>query len=105
MFGIYNSNAIVLDGIESVLASFSGDEFYKAAKELELFKITSKPLILVQTPSAKDDTTKTDLENNIKQFKDDATGKNLIVVQILAGNVAVNVIVIRYCSFVIIYLI
>ena len=92
MFGIYNSNAIVLDGIESVLASFNGNEFYKAAKELESLKITSKPLILVQTPSAKDDTTNTDVENNIKQFKDDATGKNLIVVQ----NEVSNLLAIHY---------
>ena len=92
MFGIYNSNAIVLDGIESVLASFSGDEFYKAAKELESLKITSKPIILVQNPSAKDDSTNTNIENNIKQFKDDETGKNLIVVQ----NEVSNLLAIHY---------
>jgi len=92
MFGIYNSNAIVQEGIESVLASFSGDEFYKAANELESFKINSKPLILVQTPSAKDDTTNTDIENNTQQFKDAATGKNLIVVQ----NEVSNLLAIHY---------
>ncbi|MDP2364286.1 MAG: insulinase family protein, partial [Ignavibacteria bacterium] len=92
MFGIYNSNAIVQDGIESVLASFRGDEFYQAAKELEPLKITSKPLILVQTPSAKDEKTSTGVESNIKQFKDDATGKNLIVVQ----NDVSNLLAIHY---------
>lgn len=92
MFGIYNSNAIVLDGIESVLASFSGVEFYTAAKELESLKITAKPLILVQNPSVIDDTTYTDIENNIKQFKDDAIGKNLIIVQ----NEVSNLLAIHY---------
>lgn len=81
MFGIYNSNAIVLDGIESVLASFSGNEYYNAAKELESFKINSKPVVLVQTPSVKTVKENTGAVSNVKQFKDDTTGKNLIVVQ------------------------
>jgi predicted Zn-dependent peptidase len=92
MFGIYNSNAIVQDGIESVLASFSGDEFYNAAKELESMKIASKPLILVQATSAKNEKENTDVVSNIKQFKDDATGKNLIVVQ----NEVSNLLAIHY---------
>ena len=92
MFGIYNSNAIVLDGIESVIASFSGKEFYKAAKELETFKLTSSPLVLVQSPSTKNEEKSTDVVTNIKQFKDDATGKNLIVVQ----NEVSNLLAIHY---------
>ena len=81
MFGIYNSNSIVQNGIESVLAAFNGSEFFKAAKELEPLKINSKPLILVQTPFAKNEKENTEVVSNVKQFKDDATGKNLIVVQ------------------------
>ena len=93
MFGIYNSSAIVLDGIEAVLASFSGNEFYTAAKELEPFKITSKPLILVQTPSAKSEEENTAAARNmVKQFKDEAAGKNLIVVQ----NELSNLLAIHY---------
>jgi predicted Zn-dependent peptidase len=92
MFGIYNSNAIVQDGIESVLTSFSGNKFYKAAKELESLKITSKPLILVQTPAAKNENANTDVVSNIKQFKDDTIGKNLIVVQ----NEVSNLLAIHY---------
>ena len=81
MFGIYNSYSIVMNGIESVLAAFNGSEFFKAAKELEPLKINSKPLILVQTPFAKNEKENTEVVSNVKQFKDDATGKNLIVVQ------------------------
>jgi len=91
MFGIYNSNAIVLNGIESVIASFSGNEFYKAAKEMESFKISSKPLILVQTPSVKNEEKDT-VVSNTKQFKDEATGKNLIVIQ----NEVSNLLAIHY---------
>ena len=92
MFGIYNSNAIVLDGIESVLASFSGNEYYNAAKELESLKINSKPVVLVQTPSVKTVKENTGAVSNVKQFKDDTTGKNLIVVQ----NEVSNLLAIHY---------
>ena len=92
MFGIYNSTAIVLNGIESVLASFTGNEYYKAAKELESLKITSETLILVQTPSVKSGKDNTGVVNNIKQFKDEATGKDLIVVQ----NEVSNLLAIHY---------
>jgi len=92
MFGIYNSTAIVLNGIESVLASFTGNEYYKAAKELESLKITSKPLILVQTPSTKSENENTGVVNNVKQFKDEITGKDLIVVQ----NEVSNLLAIHY---------
>lgn len=81
MFGIYNSNSIVQNGIESVLTAFNGSEFFKASKELEPMKINSKPIILVQIPFAKNEKENAEVVSNVKQFKDDATGKNLIVVQ------------------------
>jgi len=92
MFGIYNSSAIVLDGIETVLASFSGNEYYPASKELESLKITSLPLIIVQTPSTKKENENTGVVNNVKQFKDETAGKNLIVVQ----NEVSNLLAIHY---------
>jgi len=92
MFGIYNSSAIVLDGIESVLASFSGNEYFNAAKELEPLKINSKPIVLVQVPSTKDAKENSGVVNNVKQFKDETTGKNLIVVQ----NEVSNLLAIHY---------
>ena len=92
MFGIYNSSAIVLDGIESVLASFSGDENFIAAKELEPLKITAQPIVLVQVPSTKDAKEHTGVVSNVKQYEDGATGKNLIVVQ----NEVSNLLAIHY---------
>jgi len=92
MFGIYNSSAIVLEGIEAVLASFSGNAYYKAAKDLEQLKVTSAPLLLVQTPSSKKDKENSGVVSSVKQFKDAATGKNLIVVQ----NEVSNLLAIHY---------
>ncbi|MBA4317110.1 MAG: hypothetical protein C0412_01795 [Flavobacterium sp.] len=80
MFGIYNSNSIVFNGLEAVLESFSGNKYYSAAKELETLKINPSPIVLLQTPSAKIAKENSGAVSNIKQFKDDATGKNLIVV-------------------------
>jgi predicted Zn-dependent peptidase len=81
MFGIYNSNELVINGIESVIAAYSGNEFYKAAKELETFKLTSNPIIIIQSPSVKKDEEKISASHEIKLFEDETTGKNLIVVQ------------------------
>lgn len=81
MFGIYNSMAIVSNGIESVLESFTGNKYYSAAKELESLKINVKPVIIIQTPSAKAAKEISGSANITKQFKDVTTGRNLIVVQ------------------------
>ena len=81
MFGIYNSNEMVVHGIESVLESFSGDEFYKATKKLETCKIDAQPLVLIQTPSVKSEKEKVETSNEVKLFNDETTGKHLIVVQ------------------------
>jgi len=92
MFGLYNSNSIVLYGIESVLSSYSGIELFNSAKELKSLKVTSKPVVLVQTPSVKTLNDKLEVVHNIKQFKDSTSGKDLIVVQ----NEASNLLAIHY---------
>ena len=81
MFGIYNSNELVINGIEAVLASYNGNEFYKAGKELETLKVSANPIIIIQSPSLKNETNKTETVQEIKFFQDEATSKNLIVVQ------------------------
>lgn len=81
MFGIYNSNELVINGIEGVLSSYSGSEFYKAGKELETLKVSGNPIIIIQSPSPKDEANKTETVRKIKFFQDEATGKNLIAVQ------------------------
>jgi predicted Zn-dependent peptidase len=81
MFGIYNSNELVINGIEAVISSYSGSEFYKAGKELETLKVSGNPIIIIQAPSPKDEANKTETVREIKFFQDGATGKNLIIVQ------------------------
>lgn len=92
MFGIYNSAEIVEKGFESVLASFSGDEFYKAAKEIEFLKLSAPSIIIVQSPTIKKEKEKTEAANSTKLFKDEKTGKNLVVVQ----NEVSNLLAIHY---------
>jgi hypothetical protein len=53
MFGIYNSNDIVKSGIASVFESMNGALYVQAAKNLAAYKLTSKSLMLVQSPSGK----------------------------------------------------
>ncbi|MCX6175738.1 MAG: insulinase family protein [Ignavibacteriales bacterium] len=92
MFGIYNSDGIVKKGFEAVLASFSGDEFYKAAKEMGGLKLTSPSIIIIQSPTIKKDKEKVEASNSTKLFKDEITGKDLVVVQ----NEASNLLAIHY---------
>ncbi|MBU2493124.1 MAG: insulinase family protein [Bacteroidetes bacterium] len=92
MFGIYNSNELVINGIEAVIAAFSGNEFYQAAKRLEKLKIISNPIIIIQSPSVKKDGEKIEASHEIKLFKDETTGKNIIVIQ----NDVSNLLAIHY---------
>jgi predicted Zn-dependent peptidase len=92
MFGIYNSDKIVKEGLESVLASFSGDKYFEAAKEIAGLKLTVPSKIIIQSPVNKEENEKAEASDNTKIFKDDATGKNLIVVQ----NEASNLLAIHY---------
>ncbi len=92
MFGIYNSNELVKNGIERVLALFSGGESYKAATDLATLKIGAARFVLLQMPSAKKAKEKVEAQNAVKLFKDEAAGKNLVVVQ----NDASNLLAIHY---------
>ncbi len=92
MFGIYNSNAIVKDGIEAVLSSYSGNEYYTAAKELDKLSLPSHPIVIIQLPSAKKENEKTEALSPVKLFRDDAVDKNIVVVQ----NDANNLLAIHY---------
>ena len=92
MFGIYNSNNLVRNGIDAVLASFSGNEFYRAAKELESLKLGLRSLVIIQSPSAKKEKERVEASTNAKLFKDETSGKNLVVVQ----NDASNLLAIHY---------
>ncbi|MDP1677785.1 MAG: insulinase family protein [Bacteroidota bacterium] len=92
MFGIYNSSAIVKDGLEAVLSSYDGKEYYIAAKELEKLSITSYPIVVVQSPSVKKEKENTEALTSVKLFSDEAIGKNIVIVQ----NDANNLLAIHY---------
>ncbi len=53
MFGIYNAGKFATEGIEAVLSSYSKENIFKAAKSLEKFKISTKPVIVFQHPFTK----------------------------------------------------
>ena len=92
MFGIYNSDEIVKNGVEAVLSSYSGNEYYTAAKELEKLAFTSIPVMIIQSPSAGKENTRSETGSSVKVFKDAAVGKNIVVVQ----NDANNLLAIHY---------
>lgn len=92
MFGIYNSNEMVINGIESVLASFNGNEYYNAAKDLSALKIGAPAIVILESPTVKKEKESVEASNNTKLFSDAASGKNLIVVQ----NEASNLLAIHY---------
>ncbi len=91
MFGIYNSQQIVMNGFESILKSYSPGMFNNAADKLSGFILSSSPVIIIQTPFEKstDDTIKT--VKDIELFTDDL-GKTLIVSQ----NELSNLLAIHY---------
>ena len=86
MFGIYNAHEFAISGIEAVLASYTGNEFFKAAEQLESLKLNSQPIIIIQSPSAKKDQDKIESATTIKLFKEQPYGRALIAVQNSAGN-------------------
>lgn len=81
MFGIYNSQQIMMKGFESILTSYSKGKYSDAAKELTEFKFSSQPVIIVQTPFEKSTEEKIETTKDIKQYWDITTGKSLIVSQ------------------------
>jgi len=81
MFGIYNSNDLVIDGIEPVLASYYGEEYKKAAGELGTLSLSTQPLIIIQSPSDKNEDTLHNASVDVKQFKENSAGRTIIAVQ------------------------
>lgn len=50
MFGIYNANLIAQNGLDAIIEAFNGNGVLDAGKELNSFKITSSPQIIIQHP-------------------------------------------------------
>ncbi len=92
MFGIYNSNDLVINGIEAVLASYYSEEYFKAAGELTSLKISDKPLVILQTPSQKDEAEAVTAAVNTKMFEKVSGGATIIAAQ----NDVSNLLAIHY---------
>jgi Peptidase M16 inactive domain len=92
MFGIYYSDNIVKDGLQAFLDSFSSEKYFEAAKEIGGLRLTAPAKIIIQSPVINEGKDKSEASGSTKIFKDDRTGKNLIVVQ----NEASNLLAIHY---------
>ncbi len=81
MFGIYNATEFAVNGIEAVLASYNGDLFFQAAKQLTTVKFAADPIIIIQHPSetAAEETVET--ASDTKLFSDKAAGQTFIFKQ------------------------
>ena len=67
MFGIYNAGLIAENGLEAIIAAFSGNGVYTAGKQLRKFKISGTPQIIIQHPSKSEANTEV-AETKIKFF-------------------------------------
>lgn len=54
MFGIYNANLIVQNGLDAILEQFSGNGVVEAGKKLNSYRIKNEPQILIQHPVKKE---------------------------------------------------
>lgn len=81
MFGIYNAHEFAVNGIEAVLASYSGAIYYEAAEKLQQLNVGSEPIIILQHPTK----VKTESSKNTvvveKLYESDGLTPTLIVKQ------------------------
>ena len=50
MFGIYNAELFSIGGIESVLQSYTEQEYFKGAEWLKSYSISSRPIVIIHNP-------------------------------------------------------
>lgn len=81
MFGIFNAHEFAVDGIESVLASYTGIRYYQAAERLENFRLSGRPLIIIQHPAAKSRSEQVLAATNKALFENRAQGATVIAKQ------------------------
>lgn len=81
MFGIYNAHEFAVNGIEAVLASYSGAIYYEAAEKLQQLNIGSEPIIILQHPVKMKTETSKDAVVSEKLFESDGLSPALIVKQ------------------------
>ncbi|MEN8154692.1 MAG: insulinase family protein [Acidobacteriota bacterium] len=92
MFGIYNAYNFAVYGINSVLASYSGENFQQAADELKSIKLDTPPVTIIQHTSGEKGEKKESKKKEARVFADKNTGKSLIAV----NNGGTNLLAIHY---------
>ncbi|WP_456439518.1 M16 family metallopeptidase [Caldithrix abyssi] len=72
MFGIYNAHLIAVLGFDQMLASFKKENIIKSARQLNQFKIESKPIVVLNLPlqESKQDTQKVKLVTKLFKGQD-----------------------------------
>ncbi|MFQ5584445.1 MAG: M16 family metallopeptidase, partial [Calditrichia bacterium] len=81
MFGIFNADGFAIGGIESVLASYSGEGYPRAASQLKNLKLSGRPLIIVQYPIARVEGAKVQAAGQSILFEAQNGGATLIAKQ------------------------
>lgn len=99
MFGIFNANEFAVNGIEAVLASYSGNQYFEAVEQLKPVKLKTNPIVVIQYPSEQQDQDKVEAEANTKLFKDKSTGKTVIAVQNSGSNLLAVHYLVKHKSF------
>lgn len=79
MFGIFNAYNFAVYGIESVLSSYSGENFLKAATDLKKINIEINPATIIQHQALKEAEIVKKSPQRAVLFKDETSGKTLIV--------------------------
>ncbi len=93
MFGIFNANSFAIFGIESVLSSYEGDNFKKAAKKIAALGFSDIPLVIINLPAAVKEKLTSNNGSKPQLFFDNKIGKTLITEQNPAsGLVAVHLL-------------
>ncbi len=91
MFGIYNAGLIAENGLETIIAAFSGNGVYTAGKQLRKFNISGTPQIIIQHPSKSEANIEV-AETKIELFENGANKSVVIAKQ----NSASNLLAIHY---------
>ena len=91
MFGIYNAGLIAENGLEAIIAAFSGNGVYTAGKQLRKFKISGNPQIIIQHPSKSE--ANTEVAKKMVELFDNGVNKSVVIAK---QNSASNLLAIHY---------
>ncbi len=92
MFGIFNAHYIAVNGFEAALDSYSGNDYWPAAKGLNSFTIQAEPIVVFQLPSQKENAETEKTLAKAKLFNHFDSGLTLIARQ----NKASDLLAIHY---------